>query len=289
MYCVPSLIARWTQPNPKLEGWEDGFNSRIASIRERECRQIERVNVYRALNESVFFISSVTISAIVFILHVANGGLLTPRNVFSTIVLINVAQMEITKHLSLAVMGVSECQVSITRIQRYIETQELEKANADANALDEDEYNNAAVVAKNVNCYWNGNGRSSSQSTLQSEEEEQVPNPLLIAALKNVTVDFSTASLTCVIGAVGSGKSALVQMLAGELPSSSGLLLKRAINTLAYAPQDPWIMDGSIRENILMGLDLDPDFYQRVVTACGLNVDMAQLQDGENTIVGDRG
>ena len=244
--------------------------------------------MYRALNESIFYVSSVTISTIIFILHVANGGLLTPRNVFSTIVLINVAQMEITKHLSLAVMGVSECQVSISRIQRFIESPELGKAHSYANALDEDEHKNAAVVAKNITCYWNGNGRSSSQSTLQSEEEEQVPNPLLITALKNVTLDFERASLTCVIGAVGSGKSALVQMIAGELPYSSGVLLNRAKN-VAYAPQDPWIMDGSIKENILMGLDLDSDFYQRVVSACGLNVDMAQLRDGENTIVGDRG
>lgn len=273
----------------KMSGWEDKFNARIASIRERECRQIERVNLYRALNESIFFVSSVTISTIIFLLHVANGGLLSPRNVFSTIVLINVAQMEITKHLSLAVMGVSECQVSISRIQRYIESPELAKVNPDANALDEDEYKNAAVVAKNITCYWNGNARSSSQSTLQSEEEGQVPNPLLITALKDVTVHFNTASLTCVIGAVGSGKSALVQMIAGELTYSSGVLQRAKNNTVAYAPQDPWIMDGSIKENILMGLDLVPEFYERVVTACGLNVDMAQLRGGENTIVGDRG
>jgi ATP-binding cassette subfamily C (CFTR/MRP) protein 4 len=48
-------------------------------------------------------------------------------------------------------------------------------------------------------------------------------------------------------------------------------------------------MDGTIKENVLLGLDFNPELYNEVIYACGLNVDMAQLRDGENTIVGDRG
>jgi ABC-type multidrug transport system fused ATPase/permease subunit len=44
-----------------------------------------------------------------------------------------------------------------------------------------------------------------------------------------------------------------------------------------------------VRENILLGKPFDIDFYNSIVIACGLNVDFAQLRDGENTIVGDRG
>lgn len=79
-------------------------------------------------------------------------------------------------------------------------------------------------------------------------------------------------------------------MLAGELPPSSGTLKrKQGKKSIAYAPQDPWIMDGTVRENILLGKPLDTDFYNAIVEACGLNVDFAQLRDGEETIVGDRG
>lgn len=78
-------------------------------------------------------------------------------------------------------------------------------------------------------------------------------------------------------------------MLAGELPPSSGTLKRKQGSTIAYAPQDPWIMDGTVRENILLGKPYDSDFYSSIVNACGLNVDFAQLRDGEDTIVGDRG
>jgi ATP-binding cassette, subfamily C (CFTR/MRP), member 4 len=87
---------------------------------------------------------------------------------------------------------------------------------------------------------------------------------------------------------VGQGKSALVQAIVGELPVSSGSLL-RSYQTLAYAAQDPWIMDGTVRDNILMGHDYRQDWYDEVVRACSLVPDFAQFRDGDKTIVGDRG
>jgi ATP-binding cassette subfamily C (CFTR/MRP) protein 4 len=95
-------------------------------------------------------------------------------------------------------------------------------------------------------------------------------------------------SLTCIIGSVGSGKSALLQALVGELPLSSGILT-RCCKTLSYAAQDPWIMDGTVRENVLIGQDWDKEWYEKVINACGLDVDYKQLRQGDMTIVGDRG
>ena len=240
----------------KISGWEDNFQGRIASIRKREIEQIEKVNIYRVMNEAIFFVCNVTTSVCIFLIHVASGGVLTPRNVFTTMVLINVAQMEITKHLSLAVMGVAECWVSISRIQRFLETPELEKS-CELLADDDD---GTAMIASHVTCHWNGNGRRSSISTMlstQSSSGELEVDPTmdsfgLIVALDDVSVEFGLGSLTCVIGAVGSGKSALIQMLAGELPLSAGNLQQRK-GSLAYAPQDPWIMNGTIKENIMLG------------------------------------
>ncbi len=109
-----------------------------------------------------------------------------------------------------------------------------------------------------------------------------------MVALDNIDLDFLMGTLTCIIGSVGSGKSALVQMLAGELPLSSGVI-RRVDGTVAYAPQDPFIMGGSVRDNILFGHAYDEMNYQTVVSACGLDIDFLQLREGENTMVGDRG
>ncbi|KAL9182396.1 hypothetical protein ACHAXT_013048 [Thalassiosira profunda] len=272
----------------KMSGWEDQFEERIAAIRKKEVDSIERVFTYRVLNEAIFFFCSVTTSVIIFIIHVAAGGVLTPRNVFTTTVLINVAQMEITKHLSLAVMGTSECWVSISRIQRFLETPELVTGEEQPLASDDNEF--AAIVASHVTCHWNGNGKSSVRTLASDADAENIVADAsgLIVALEDVNVEFDLGTLTCIIGAVGAGKSALIQMLAGELPISAGTIRRRN-SSIAYAPQDAWIMNGTIKENIMLGLNFDPKLYSDVIHACGLNVDLAQLRDGEETIVGDRG
>jgi ATP-binding cassette subfamily C (CFTR/MRP) protein 4 len=267
----------------KMQGWEDNFESRIAVIRKAECEQIEKVNSYRALNEAIFFVSNVATSVIIFLIHVGSGGALSPRNVFTTMVLVNIAQMEITKHLSLAVMGASECWVSVSRIQRFIQTPELE-AIIDEFIPDEND-DKRAIIAKNVTCHWNRVRFSESKNAEKVNEDFTG----LIVALNEVDLEFRMGQLTCIIGAVGSGKSAFVSMLAGELPLSRGTLKRRAGCTMAYAPQDPWIMDGTVKENILLGLPYEAEFYSEVINACGLNVDFAQLRRGEETIVGDRG
>lgn len=269
----------------KMQGWEDNFEGRIASIRKKECEQIEKVNGYRALNEAIFFVSNVATSVIIFLIHVGSGGVLTPRNVFTTMVLVNVAQMEITKHLSLAVMGASECWVSVSRIQRFIETPEL--------ATMEDEFipeagDERALIVKDVMCHWSSSAVPSPEGSSNAEGGAE-DFAGLIVALNGVDIEFQMGQLTCIIGAVGSGKSAFISMLAGELPLSKGALKRRAGSTIAYAPQDPWIMDGTVKENILLGLPYEAEFYNEVINACGLNVDLAQLRYGEETIVGDRG
>eukprot|EP00804_Cyclotella_cryptica_P018853 CCRYP_020942-RD/>CCRYP_020942-RD protein AED:0.33 eAED:0.33 QI:0/0.9/0.90/1/0.9/0.90/11/87/1336 len=268
----------------KMAGWEENFEERVASIRSAEVGQIERVNRYRALNEAIFYFCNVATSVVIFIIHVAHGGLLTPRTVFTTMVLINIAQLEITKHFSLGVMGVSECYVSIGRIQKFLESPELEN---DIEMLEEEEESQCAIRVYNVTCHWN-TPRAESVSTIEDADEPRSTSGLAIA-LDKVNITFDLGQLTCIIGEVGSGKSAFIQMLAGELPPSTGTIQRKRDSTIAYAPQDPWIMDGTVRENILLGRPFDADFYDSIVNACGLNVDFAQLRDGEDTIVGDRG
>jgi ABC-type multidrug transport system fused ATPase/permease subunit len=191
--------------------------------------------------------------------------------------------------LTMAVIGLSECTVSMGRIQRFIESPILSSSRDDLVDCNSD----SAITVSNVTCLWDSDVivpliTKSTVSNDDIEDRVQTGNGLMVA-LDKINLEFELGQLTCIIGGVGSGKSALIQMLAGELPPSSGTISRNPSSTIAYAPQDPWIMDGTVRENILLGRPLDSDFYDSIVNACGLNVDFAQLRDGEDTIVGDRG
>ena len=141
-----------------------------------------------------------------------------------------------------------------------------------------------AISLKNVTCNWNEVKELGDASEILETSEKSAS----VAAIKDITLDFGKGQLTCLVGPVGSGKSALLQALVGELPINSGNMECR-FNTLAYAAQDPWIMGGTVKENITMGIDFDAEWYDEVVNACSLDTDFKQLRDGDATIVGDRG
>jgi ATP-binding cassette subfamily C (CFTR/MRP) protein 4 len=84
-------------------------------------------------------------------------------------------------------------------------------------------------------------------------------------------------------------KIAFLLALAEELVCHEGSIHKGKGLSSAFATQDPWIMNGSVKENILMGNGFDSQFYNEVVISCGLNIDYKQFIYGDSTIVGDRG
>jgi ABC-type multidrug transport system fused ATPase/permease subunit len=311
----------------KMSGYEWRFLDRIANLRVQEIDQIQRANRLKAWNEALFFSANVVISLVIFLVHVFIGGALTPGNVFTVFTLINVLQLEMTKHVSLGVMGVSEVYVSISRIQKFLEFPErplLQRSNAEQQKDGKESENDpdqgdVVVSLSQVDCYWNY-VREMSRSALIKQDSATIANMAmeeendttkshndqdtdsvtssdLIPALSDISLDFRRGELTCVIGAVGCGKSALLQALVGELPVYRGRLEcyfhdeqgNNFHHRIAYSSQDPWIMDGTVRENITMGQPFDEPWYNQVIDACGLRLDLQIFRNGDQTIVGDRG
>ena len=58
---------------------------------------------------------------------------------------------------------------------------------------------------------------------------------------------------------------------------------------MGYAAQDPWLFDGTVRQNILFGNEYDDKRYNDTIQLCSMEQDIASFQDGSNEMVGDRG
>eukprot|EP00741_Cyanophora_paradoxa_P012038 tig00020592_g11633.t1 len=58
---------------------------------------------------------------------------------------------------------------------------------------------------------------------------------------------------------------------------------------LAYAAQEAWISNGTVRENILYGEEYDEERYGRVVEGCALLPDLALWPERDGTVLGERG
>uniref|UniRef100_A0A8B9BL29 ABC-type glutathione-S-conjugate transporter n=1 Tax=Anser brachyrhynchus TaxID=132585 RepID=A0A8B9BL29_9AVES len=103
----------------------------------------------------------------------------------------------------------------------------------------------------------------------------------------SVTLDIAPGSLVAVVGAVGSGKSSLVSAMLGEMENIKGHI--NIQGSLAYVPQQAWIQNATLKDNILFGSELDEERYQQVIKACALLPDLELLPAGDQTEIGEKG
>ena len=111
-----------------------------------------------------------------------------------------------------------------------------------------------------------------------------------------------------VVGQVGAGKSSLIQALLGEMEKHRGnVTLKVYFNfiflnnfywyykyncfsqgSVAYVPQQAWIQNATLKENVLFGKDSNNSKYGKTIKACALGPDLEILPGGDETEIGEK-
>lgn len=105
--------------------------------------------------------------------------------------------------------------------------------------------------------------------------------------LKNINMQVKKNTLCAIVGTVGSGKSSVIQAYLGEMEKISGVV--NTVGKIAYVPQQAWIQNATLRENILFGKEYDRKRYNRVIDACALRADIDILSAGDQTEIGEKG
>lgn len=105
--------------------------------------------------------------------------------------------------------------------------------------------------------------------------------------LKNISIGVDKRKCAAVVGAVGSGKSSLISAFLGEMDKISGRV--NTLGKIAYVPQQAWIQNATLQDNILFGRSLDRARYEKVLKACALQADIEILPGGDQTEIGEKG
>lgn len=105
--------------------------------------------------------------------------------------------------------------------------------------------------------------------------------------LKNINIKVKKGRLVAVVGQVGSGKTSLISALLGEMEKLTGSV--NIDGRVAYLPQQAWIQNATLKDNILFGKPFNETLYNKVIDSCALTSDIKMLPGGDQTEIGEKG
>lgn len=251
----------------KLYAWGAAFMNKLNYVRnDLELKNLRRIGAAQAganfmWNTTPFLVSCLTFASFVL----TRKEPLTTEIIFPALALFNLLSFPLAV-LPMVITSIVEAGVAVNRLTEFFNAEELQ-SDAVTTRPAAEEIGEEAVSIREGSFSWD------------RYEDKSV--------LKNINFSADKGELTCVIGRVGAGKSSLLQSVLGDLYKVEGEVTV-AGNT-AYVAQQSWIMNATVKENIVFGYRFDAEFYEKTVKACALTDDFAQLPDGDETVVGERG
>ena len=261
----------------KLYGWEHPYLESLFTKRNLEMAQLRKKGLILCFIRALNFGSTGLVLFATFTVSLALGEKLDPGKAYSSVSLLILATNLVNIFGS---FGVTAIFLVLTSFKRITQTLML----TDRPELDYMGCSTHSLKVKDCTFSWkNPVIKSKIETELSAINDEKKT-----WTLKGVNFNCKPGDLIIVIGSVGSGKTALLVGLLKELCILEGSIAKNG--KFAFAGEDPWIVSGTIRENILMGLEYDEDWYNEVIKACALEKDLDLFKEyRDQTVIGDRG
>uniref|UniRef100_A0A673W5U4 Canalicular multispecific organic anion transporter 2-like n=1 Tax=Salmo trutta TaxID=8032 RepID=A0A673W5U4_SALTR len=265
----------------KLYAWENSFKDKVLEIRQKELNVLRKTAYLGALStmawtSAPFLVHTASILSLLYTIYhfsVLDGvstldknNILDAEKAFVSLSLFNILRFPLNM-LPQVISSVVQASVSLKRIQDFLSHEELDPESVDRN-----------------NTATGKHGCDSSVTVVNGKFTWAKQDP---PALHNINLMVPQRSLLAVVGHVGCGKSSLVSALLGEMEKLEGHISIRG--SVAYVPQQAWIQNATLRDNILFGKAYNEQKYRSCLEACALTPDLEVLPGGDLTEIGEKG
>lgn len=261
----------------KLYSWEKPMIERMNEVRNnKELKILQQMGILEAFSQLLwrcvpFVVTCTCLISFSIILH----GNLYPSIIFPALALLQILSEPILI-FPMQISDLMESNVSNKRLSKLFLLDDMD-SKVVKRSYKTLQPHDVSVSLKNATFVW--------PSLSEGENEGKPPT-----ALKSIDFEARKGELSCIVGNVGSGKTSLLRAIAGEIEKTQDASSSvEAIGSIAYCSQSPWILNATIRENILFGTKYDKEFYQKTLDACQLLPDLDILADGDHTTVGEKG
>ncbi|EDV32093.2 uncharacterized protein Dana_GF14209, isoform P [Drosophila ananassae] len=244
----------------KLYAWEPSFEKQVLDIRDKEIATLRSTAYLNASTSFLWSCAPFLVSLVTFATYVLidENNVLDATKTFVSLSLFNILRFPLTM-LPMLITNLVQTQVSVNRINKFLNSEEL-----DPNSVLHDPSKPHPMSIENGEFSWGDE-----------------------ITLRNINIEVRKSSLVALVGTVGSGKSSVVQAFLGEMEKLAGVV--NTVGKLAYVPQQAWIQNATVRDNILFGQTYDRKRYNKVIDACALRADIDILSAGDQTEIGEKG
>lgn len=303
----------------KMYAWEIPFQTVVGQKRADELKEVKTATLLRTV--FIGFMVFTERSALFFtvLTYVLLGNVMSANVFYPLQQFMSAAQVNITLILPLVLSFTAELMVSLGRVEEFLSLQDRPDLVGQSEELTSNLFRNLSVKSDlgtnpairplsyhrksdalppepaldsqlkkpaNPKFLRSVSHQDDSALVLHDVSASWTGDPNLMA-LKNISMRLRKGKLCAIIGAVGSGKSSILQLLLKELPSATGTV--SIYGKISYACQEAWLFPSTVRENILFGLPFEPGKYKKVCKVCALEKDFKQFPFGDQTLVGERG
>lgn len=248
----------------KLSSWEDIFKIKILEKRKVELDKLQEIQNINLLLNSAYGSTSTIASVVSITIFNMFNNTMDLNDIMTAIYIFN-SMTDPLFTLPGFLNGLFDTFISMKRIEMF-----LSLGNSDNNQI----YHLPSMNEYSIQIDHCDFGFKSKQLTL----------------LKDITLQIKKGSFVGIFGEIGSGKSTLINAIMNNFDILNSEEKKIKLNgKIAYVPQNPWILNDTIRNNILFFKEMDEDKYKEVISLCELEEDIKEFRGGDMAELGEKG
>lgn len=280
----------------KVQTWENEFAKDILKHRRDELNRHRMRGVVRAVNSAISNAVPALVLVVTLTAYAKTGKPIKASTIFTAISLFNQLRFPLFFYPML-IDSLVIARNSLRRIASYLTSEELTPY---VQFMPPVAGAGGQIEVKHGSFLW------STSNQIKDGEVAPPDSP----ALCNVNLKVNPGEVVAVVGSVGSGKSALVKALLGELTpvpriivENGNDLVKDSSQTeelmnrpevimhgnIGYCSQEAWVPKGTLREAVVFGRDYDEERYAQALYDAGLDQDMESGTLSSDMDVGEKG
>ncbi|KAF4618966.1 hypothetical protein D9613_010076 [Agrocybe pediades] len=268
----------------KLFGWEEKTLKMVNEKREDELKYLLKTKIFRLLIHALSgFVPTLAMLFTYATYTVIMKQDLTASKIFSSMAVFTIMRNQLNS-VSYKLNVFISAKVALDRINQFL--QEAETLDRYANGQDDIGPFSLPTNSNEATSDTIGFCKAAFSWSTPTVAGEPTPDRHYTLKISD-ELSFKPGCINMIVGPTGSGKTSILMALLGEMhfmplgPDSWYHLPCR--EGVAYAAQESWVQNATIRENILFGSIYDETRYRAVIQQCALERDLELFEAGDQT------